>query len=84
MASIDLNIINRGTQGTEWTAQNTGIQASQLDKVKEQKTDNSNALNSLPTPFARFFVAKEAFRRVAEEKRNSRNTAGMALSLIHI
>lgn len=78
MASIDLNIINRGTQGTEWTAQNTGIQASQLDKVKEQKTDNSNALNSLPTPFARFFVAKEAFRRVAEEKRNSRNTAGMA------
>ena len=78
MASIDLNIINRGTQGTQWTAQNTGIQASQLDKVKEQKTDNSNALNSLPTPFARFFVAKEAFRRVAEEKRNRTNSAGMA------
>ena len=78
MASIDLNIINRGTQGTKWTAQNTGIQASQLDKVKEQKTDNSNALNSLPTPFARFFVAKEAFRRVAEEKRNRTNSAGMA------
>ena len=78
MASIDLNIIDRGTQGTEWTAQNTGIQASQLDKVKEKKTDNSNALNSLPTPFARFFVAKEAFRRIAEEKRNPENGAGKA------
>lgn len=54
MPSIDLNIIDRGTPGSEWTAKNTGIQASQLDKVKENKTDNSNALNSLPTPFARF------------------------------
>ena len=27
MASIDLCIIDRGIQGTEWTAQNTGIQA---------------------------------------------------------
>lgn len=54
MPSIDLNIIDRGTPGSEWTAKNTGIQASQLDKVKENKTDNSNALNSLPTPFALF------------------------------
>ena len=78
MASIDLNIIDRGIQGTDWTAQNTGIQASQLDKIKEKKTDNCNALNSLPTPFARFFVAKEAFRRIAEEKRNPDNGAGLA------
>ncbi len=78
MPSIDLNIIDRGTSGSEWTAQNTGLQASQLDKVKENKTDNSNALNSLPTPFARFFVAKEAFRRVTEEKRNPENGAGKA------
>lgn len=78
MASIDLNIIDRGIQGTGWTAQNTGIQAAQLDKIKEKKTDNSNALNSLPTPFARFFVAKEAFRRIAEEKRNPDNGAGLA------
>lgn len=78
MPSIDLNIIDRGTPGSEWTAKNTGIQASQLDKVKENKTDNSNALNSLPTPFARFFVAKEAFRRVTEEKRNAENGAGKA------
>lgn len=56
MASIDLNIIDRGVQGTEWTPQNTGIQASQLDKIKEYKTDNSGALNSLPTPFARFLL----------------------------
>ena len=78
MASIDLNIIDRGTQGTEWTAQNTGIQATQLDKIKESRTDNSGALNSLPTPFARFFVVREAFRRVAEEKRNPENHAGLA------
>lgn len=68
--SIDLNIIDRGIQGTDWTPQNTGIQPAQLDKVKEQKTDNSGALNSLPTPFARFFVVQEAFRRVAEDKRS--------------
>lgn len=78
MASIDLNIIDRGIRGTEWTAQNTGLQASQLDKVKESKTDNSCALNSLPTPFARFFVVREAFRRVAEEKRHPENLAGLA------
>lgn len=79
MASIDLNIIDRGIQGTVWTPQNTGIQASQLDKIKENKTDNSSALNSLPTPFARFFVVKEAFRRVTEEKRHPNYThAGLA------
>ena len=37
MPSIDLNIIDRGTPGSEWTAKNTGIQASQLDKVKEKQ-----------------------------------------------
>lgn len=79
MASIDLNIIDRGIQGTVWTPQNTGIQASQLDKIKEYKTDNSGALNSLPTPFARFFVVNEAFRRVTEEKRHPNDTyAGLA------
>ena len=78
MASIDLNIIDRGIRGTEWTAQNTGIQAAQLDKIKETRTDNSEALNSLPTPFARFFVVREAFRRVAEEKRHPENRAGLA------
>ena len=78
MASIDLCIIDRGIQGTEWTAQNTGIQASQLDKIKETRTDNSGALNSLPTPFARFFVVKEAFRRITEEKRHKDYYAGLA------
>lgn len=61
MASIDLNIIDRGIQGTVWTPQNTGIQAVNLDKVKEQRTDNSGALNSLPTPFARFLSYKRLF-----------------------
>ena len=78
MASIDLNIIDRGIQGTVWTPQDTGIQATNLDKVKEQRTDNSGALNSLPTPFARFFVVQEAFRRLTEEKRNSTVHAGLA------
>ena len=82
MASIDLNIVDRGIQGTVWTAQNTGIQASQLDKIKEQKTDNSGALNSLPTPFARFFVVKEAFRRITEEVRHPENKSGLAYTRI--
>lgn len=70
MAKIDLNIIDRGTQGTEWFADNNSISADSLSKVVEQKTDNPGALNSLPTPFARFYVAKEAFRRVAEEAKH--------------
>ena len=78
MASIDLNIIDRGIQGTEWDAQETGIQASQLDKIKEQKTDYSSALNSLPTPFARFFVVKEAFRRITEDVRHPGSSSGLA------
>lgn len=61
MASIDLNIIDRGIQGTVWTPQDTGIQTTNLDKVKEQRTDNSGALNSLPTPFARFLSYKRLF-----------------------
>ena len=44
----------------------------------EQKTDNCAALNSLPTPFARFFVAREAFRRVMEENLDQSKEAGLA------
>lgn len=70
---IDLNIVDRGTKGTEWVAEDTAITPKRLDEVSEQKTDNSGALNSLPTPFARFFVAREAFRRATEEYRNQGN-----------
>ena len=78
MSRIDLNIVDRGIQGTEWIAQNTGLSSEHLDEVMEQKTDNSGALNSLPTPFARFFVAREAFRRAMEEFVNPLNEAGFA------
>lgn len=78
MARIDLNIIDRGTSGTSWTAEDVALTADHLDEVMEQKTDNSGALNSLPTPFARFFVAKEAFRRCNEEHLNSKKEAGFA------
>ena len=67
MARVDLNIVDRGINGSKWVAEETALTADHLDKVIEQKTDNSGALNSLPTPFARFFVAREAFRRVHEE-----------------
>lgn len=70
MARIDLNIINRNSLENVWSADGGQLTEGDLDKVQEQRTDNSNALNSLPTPFARFFVAKEAFRRVSEEKRD--------------
>lgn len=82
MSKIDLNIIDRGTTGTDWVAENTGISAESLSKVVEQKTDNAGALNSLPTPFARFYVTKEAFRRVADEIRNPQDEAGYAYRLI--
>lgn len=67
MPRIDLNIVDRGTNGSDWVASGECLTPEQLDKVIEQKTDNSGALNSLPTPFARFFVAREAFRRAMEE-----------------
>ena len=78
MPRIDLNIVDRGVQGTEWIAEDEGLTAEHLDEVMEQKTDNSGALNSLPTPFARFFVVREAFRRVMEEHVNSNKEAGYA------
>ena len=78
MARVDLNIVDRGTSSTSWTPEDVALTAEHLDEVMEQKTDNSGALNSLPTPFARFFVAREAFRRAYEEKLNPRKEAGFA------
>lgn len=78
MAKIDLNIVDRGTAGSDWVAENTSISPESLSKVVEQKTDNSGALNSLPTPFARFYVTREAFRRAADEARNPQHEAGYA------
>lgn len=78
MAHIDLSIVDRGTPGSSWVAEDVALTAEHLDEVMEQKTDNSGALNSLPTPFARFFVAREAFRRTMEEHINSNKEAGFA------
>ena len=78
MAKIDLSIVDRGTSGTGWTKEDIALTAEHLDEVMEQKTDNSGALNSLPTPFARFFVAREAFRRAQEEHIDSKREAGFA------
>ena len=78
MARIDLSIVDRGTPTTSWVAEDIALTAEHLDDVMEQKTDNSGALNSLPTPFARFFVAREAFRRTTEEHVNSKKEAGFA------
>lgn len=71
---IDLNIVNRSTASTYWVTANGVITPDSLSEVMEQTSDNASALNSLPTPLARFFVAREAFRRVAEAKSvNARN-----------
>lgn len=78
MARIDLNIVDRGSAKSKWTAEDVALTAEHLDEVMEMKTDNSGALNSLPTPFARFFVAREAFRRVHEERLNPNREAGFA------
>ena len=61
MSKIDLNIIDRGTTGTDWVAENTGISAESLSKVVEQKTDNAGALNSLPTPSHGFTSLRRPF-----------------------
>ncbi|MCM1312486.1 MAG: hypothetical protein NC206_03995 [Bacteroides sp.] len=78
MSSVELNIIERGLKGQEWTAEKGPITAGDLAKISEQRTNNSSALNALPTPFARFFVVKEAFRRVLEEIKDSHKSAGDA------
>lgn len=78
MSSVDLNIIERGLKGQQWTAEKGPITAGDLDKISEQRTNNSSALNALPTPFARFFVVKEAFRRALEEVKDPRKSAGDA------
>ena len=78
MSSVDLNIIERGLKGQEWTAEKGPITAGDLAKISEQRTNNSSALNALPTPFARFFVVKEAFRRALEELKNPKKIAGDA------
>lgn len=82
MSSVDLNIIERGLDGQKWTAEKGPITAGDLAKISEQRTNNSGALNALPTPFARFFVAKEAFRRVLEEIKNPKRYAGDAYNRI--
>lgn len=78
MTKIDLNIVDRGTPGSNWNAEGFCLSPKHLDQVIEQKTDSSTALNSLPTPFARFFVAREAFRRTTEERDNKQIEAGFA------
>lgn len=77
-SSVDLNIIQRGTDGSDWTAEKGGIDKDSLSKIGEQRTDNSGALNALPTPFARFFVVDEAFRRLHEQKIDTNKSAGFA------
>ena len=65
---IDLSIVNRNTGSTNWVTANGVITPNALADVLEQSTDNASALNSLPTPLARYFVASEAFRRVGEAR----------------
>ena len=79
MSSVDLNIIQRGAASDfNWTAGPGRITAADLGNIGEQRTDNGGALNALPTPFARFYIFKEAFRRVLEERNNPSKQAGRA------
>lgn len=73
MSSRDLNIVDRGIDGQAWSNERGKITAQELSVVGEQKTNSTAALNALPTPFARFFVVKEAFRRAREEYVSRRN-----------
>ena len=68
--SIDLNICQRGLGETKWTARLGVITKENLDKVKDQRTDNTSAQNALPTPFARFFLMEDAFRIVTSARKD--------------
>lgn len=68
---IDLSIVNRSTASTHWVTANGVLTPDSLTDVMEQTSDNASALNSLPTPLARFFVAREAFRRVSEARNSN-------------
>lgn len=76
MRAIDLSIVSRGTAGSDWSAEKGKIDQARLSEIAEDRADNFGALNALPTPFARFFVVKEAFRRLLEQKRNASSQAG--------
>ncbi len=65
--SIDLNICQRGLKGSVWTAESGVITKENLNKVIDQRTDNTSSQNALPTPFARFFLMEDAFRLVTNE-----------------
>ena len=78
MASIDLNIIERGITTQTWSAEKGQITENDLRDVGENRTNNGSALNALPTPFARFHVVNEAFRRVFEERLHKGVDAGDA------
>ena len=49
MSRIDLNIVDRGAEGTKWAAEDIALTADSLDKVVEQKTDNCAALSFICT-----------------------------------
>lgn len=79
MSSVDLSIIQKGASSDyNWTAGPGKITAGDLGKVGEQRTDNNGALNAVPSPYARFFVFREAFRRVLEEKNSPAKVSGLA------
>lgn len=66
--SIDLNIIDESTGGSNWKTSGTAIEADKLRQVKEQLTSNASAMNSIPTPFARWAVVREAFVLVTADR----------------
>lgn len=80
--SKELNIIDRGNGEQKWSAEKGVMTSADLDKIIEQSTDNGSALNAIPTPFARFHVVDEAFRRVYEEKSHPESPAGEAYTRI--
>lgn len=78
MSLVTLSIKEFGITEEGWTSSHGPIKKDDLKDIVEQRTDSSTALNALPTPFARFYVFDEAFRRLLMEKNNPENLAGDA------
>ena len=78
MSLTTLSIKEFGLTQSGWNSDHGAITKDDLKDVTEHRTDSTTALNALPTPFARFYVVDEAFRRLLAERKDPRSVAGEA------
>lgn len=78
MSLTSLSIKEFGLTQNGWNSDHGAITKDDLKDITEHQTDSTTALNALPTPFARFYVIEEAFRRLLAERTDPQAKAGEA------